>query len=191
MSMHPIQGTVTDPAMDEFIRGPIDVSADDYDSFTLPLRVYQERAATTAIYPRVYTEDQVKKICTTVIWWLRIQNRIPDDPDIEIENLEDEIEQGLDATETDFNRLVYPILGLVGEAGELANKLKKVARDGQGMQTDEQTEAIVDELGDVLWYVGAVATETESNLGQIALSNLKKLFSRKERGVLGGSGDTR
>ena len=87
--------------------------------------------------------------------------------------------------------LVYPVLGLVGEAGEIANKVKKIQRDDQGVMSDERREALREELGDVLWYLAQVATEINVDLNEIATNNLKKLFSRKDRGVLHGSGDTR
>lgn len=87
--------------------------------------------------------------------------------------------------------IVYPVLGLVGEAGEIANKVKKIQRDDGGELSQDRREALKDELGDVLWYLAQVATELNLNLDDLANENLSKLFSRKERGVLHGSGDTR
>lgn len=86
---------------------------------------------------------------------------------------------------------VYPTLGLAGEAGEVADKLKKTIRDDDGVLTDEKRREVGKELGDVLWYVAQVASELNLSLDEIARQNLEKLFSRKERGVLGGSGDNR
>ena len=88
-------------------------------------------------------------------------------------------------------RLVYPALGLAGEAGELANKVKKVLRDHGGRLSEEAREAILAELGDVLWYVAQVATDLGESLEAVAQANLAKLRSRKERGRLGGDGDDR
>ncbi|BAW00858.1 MazG nucleotide pyrophosphohydrolase [Thermus thermophilus] len=88
-------------------------------------------------------------------------------------------------------RLVYPALGLAGEAGELANKVKKVLRDHGGRLREEDREAILAELGDVLWYVAQVATDLGESLEAVAQANLAKLRSRKERGRLGGAGDNR
>jgi NTP pyrophosphatase (non-canonical NTP hydrolase) len=87
--------------------------------------------------------------------------------------------------------LAYPALGLCGEAGEAAEKVKKAMRDDGGVLTDERREALAAELGDVLWYVAQLATEAGLDLGEIAGENLAKLLSRQERGVLQGSGDTR
>lgn len=87
--------------------------------------------------------------------------------------------------------LVYPTLGLVGEAGEVAEKIKKLIRDESNVLTQEYREAVGAELGDVLWYVAQLATELQLNLDDVAVGNLSKLFSRKERGVLHGHGDTR
>lgn len=93
------------------------------------------------------------------------------------------------------NNLVYPTLGLVSEAGEVADKLKKHMRD-DGVHTPaelsaEQKTELAKELGDVLWYVAQVATELGSDLGSIADMNIEKLYSRMDRGKLSGSGDNR
>ncbi|MBJ7329473.1 MAG: nucleoside triphosphate pyrophosphohydrolase family protein [Solirubrobacteraceae bacterium] len=89
------------------------------------------------------------------------------------------------------DNLLYPTLGLCGEAGEVAEKVKKMLRDDAGVLSDERRAAISKELGDVLWYVAQVATEAGLDLEAIAGANLAKLRSRQERGVLTGSGDDR
>ena len=89
------------------------------------------------------------------------------------------------------NNFVYPTLGLSGEAGEVAEKIKKVIRDKGGVVDDETREAIKKELGDVLWYVAQLATELGLSMDEIAEKNIEKLLSRMERGVLQGSGDNR
>jgi len=86
---------------------------------------------------------------------------------------------------------VYPALGLVGEAGEVADKLKKVIRDGNGVLTDAVKDAVAAELGDTMWYIAVLASEIGYNLDEIMAKNLSKLNSRKQRGVLSGSGDAR
>jgi NTP pyrophosphatase (non-canonical NTP hydrolase) len=87
--------------------------------------------------------------------------------------------------------LTYPALGLCGEAGECAEKVKKAIRDDGGALTEERRAALAAELGDVLWYLAQLATEAELDLDEIAADNLAKLMSRRDRGVLQGSGDAR
>lgn len=89
------------------------------------------------------------------------------------------------------NNFIYPTLGLSGEAGEVAEKIKKVVRDKGGIMDDESRAMIKKELGDVLWYVAQIATELNLSLDEIAEGNIEKLFSRMERDKLGGSGDNR
>jgi NTP pyrophosphatase (non-canonical NTP hydrolase) len=86
---------------------------------------------------------------------------------------------------------IYPTLGLAGEAGEVAEKIKKVIRDKGGKIDEETREAIKKELGDVLWYVAQLATELKIPLEEVATGNLTKLYDRMERGKLGGNGDNR
>ncbi len=81
--------------------------------------------------------------------------------------------------------LEYLCLGLVGEAGEIANKAKKVIRD------NKKDHDLGGEIGDVLWYCAMLADHLKLDLGAIMQSNLDKLSDRKKRGVLGGSGDKR
>ena len=88
-------------------------------------------------------------------------------------------------------RIIYPALGLSGEAGEVAEKIKKMVRDDGGVLTSERRDALKKELGDVLWYLANIANDAGLNLEDIALANIAKLFSRKERGVLQGDGDER
>ncbi len=87
--------------------------------------------------------------------------------------------------------IVYPTLGLANEAGEVAGKVKKIFRDKGGVITDEDREALKQELGDVLWYLAQICTELNLTLEEVAEANLEKLFSRLERGQIRGSGDKR
>ncbi|MCF7820246.1 MAG: nucleoside triphosphate pyrophosphohydrolase family protein [Candidatus Pacebacteria bacterium] len=89
------------------------------------------------------------------------------------------------------NNYVYPTLGLTGEAGEVADKIKKILRDKEGKLSEDDKKEIAKELGDVLWYISQLASELNLDLDEIAKGNLEKLLSRLERGVLGGSGDNR
>lgn len=86
---------------------------------------------------------------------------------------------------------VYPVLGLVGEAGEIANKIKKIFRDSSGKMTSETETELKKEIGDTLWYLAELCTQLNLSLEEIAALNLERLKSRKERGVLQGSGDNR
>jgi NTP pyrophosphatase (non-canonical NTP hydrolase) len=87
--------------------------------------------------------------------------------------------------------VIYPTLGLVNEAGEVAGKIKKVFRDKDGQINNETREALRAELGDVLWYLAQVATELDLTLDEIAESNIAKLYDRLERGKIRGDGDNR
>ncbi len=86
---------------------------------------------------------------------------------------------------------VYPVLGLVGESGEVAEKIKKALRDKKGILDEKRKQEIKKELGDVLWYLAQIATELDLSLDEIASVNIKKLESRTERNKLRGSGDNR
>jgi len=88
-------------------------------------------------------------------------------------------------------QLMGMVLGLSDESGEVLGKFKKLLRDKKGIITDEDKKEIVKELGDILWYVNSVAHLLDSSLEEVARKNNEKLASRKERGVLGGSGDNR
>jgi len=109
----------------------------------MKLNEYQEKAISTAIYPRTYAVG------------------------------------------------TYPVLGLCGEAGEVAEKVKKVIRDKNGIYDPEDVDNIKKELGDVLWYVANIAWDFNIPLEKVAEMNIEKLQSRKDRGKLRGSGDDR
>lgn len=87
----------------------------------------------------------------------------------------------------DEAKKTYPLLGLIGEVGEFANKYKKVIRDGKEFEKED----VASELGDILWYLAALAQDFDLPLDYVANKNLTKLFDRRDRGVLGGSGDNR
>lgn len=89
------------------------------------------------------------------------------------------------------DNFVYPALGLDGEAGEVAEKVKKIIRDRGGVLSGVDRCRISDKLGDVLWYVAQVATELGLNLDDIAQQNLDKLNSCKIRNTLHGEVDER
>lgn len=82
--------------------------------------------------------------------------------------------------------LLYTVLGLSGEAGELANQVKKVLRDDGFTVSEERKAKLLDELGDVLWYVANMALELGVDLDHLARKNLEKLAQRKEQGTIKG-----
>jgi NTP pyrophosphatase (non-canonical NTP hydrolase) len=87
--------------------------------------------------------------------------------------------------------VIYPTLGLVNEAGEVAGKIKKVFRDKNGEISPETREALKAELGDVLWYLAQTCTELDIALDDVAEHNLTKLLDRQARGKIQGDGDNR
>ena len=86
--------------------------------------------------------------------------------------------------------LAYVALGL-GESGEVQGKVKKILRDNGGLLTPGVREALIDEAGDMLWYIAQFSSELGVSLSEVAQRNVDKLASRADRGVLGGSGDDR
>jgi hypoxanthine phosphoribosyltransferase/NTP pyrophosphatase (non-canonical NTP hydrolase) len=94
-------------------------------------------------------------------------------------------------TEIHGDKVLYPIIALPGEAGEVCGKLKKLYRDSNGVYDDDFKAAIEKELGCVQWYISEIATQLGMSLNDIAISNLDKLASRKERGTIKGDGDDR
>ena len=89
------------------------------------------------------------------------------------------------------SRIVYPTLGLTGEAGEVADKVKKVIRDTHGEFTPEKTQEIMKEICDVLWYCATLSHDLGYDLEEVARTNVEKLRSRMERHRITGSGDNR
>lgn len=86
---------------------------------------------------------------------------------------------------------IEKVLGLTGEAGEAADKIKKIIRDKDGVASEEDRAEIVKELGDVLWYVASLARYLDAPLSDVAKGNIDKLESRLQRNKLHGSGDNR
>lgn len=89
------------------------------------------------------------------------------------------------------NELFHLVLGLMGESGEIAEKIKKVVRDKGSDESQIDRADIKKELGDVLWYIASLSAYLGVKLEDVADFNIKKLASRKERGTLSGSGDNR
>jgi NTP pyrophosphatase (non-canonical NTP hydrolase) len=88
-------------------------------------------------------------------------------------------------------KVIYPTLGLMGESGEVAEKIKKIIRDNKSQFNKISKIEIIKELGDVLWYISNLAYDLNIPLDLIADFNIKKLKSRKLRNKLHGKGDNR
>ena len=102
--------------------------------------------------------------------------------------------QRIELTTANYPReyaIIYPALGLNGEAGEVAEKVKKTIRDYGGELTDERRKAIALEISDCLWYCATLAHDIGYTLGEIGKMNNDKLASRQRRGVIDGEGDNR
>ena len=87
--------------------------------------------------------------------------------------------------------IIYPTLGLTGEAGEVANKIKKIIRDGSDSKDEKLVSEIKSEIGDCLWYIAVLANDFDIKLSDIASANIEKLALRKSKGTIHGSGDNR
>lgn len=87
--------------------------------------------------------------------------------------------------------VIYPTLGLVNEAGEVAGKIKKIFRDKDGLIGEAEKEALKAELGDVLWYIAQVCSELNLSMDEVAEANIEKLLDRQARGKIQGDGDNR
>ena len=87
--------------------------------------------------------------------------------------------------------IIYPTLGLTGEAGEVANKVKKIIRDGSNKNDEKLVSEIKAEIGDCLWYIAVLADDFNIKLSDIASANIEKLANRQKKGTIHGSGDDR
>lgn len=95
------------------------------------------------------------------------------------------------AEKTKKNELFHLVLGLVGEAGEIAEKMKKWIRDQESDESKLDINDLQKELGDVLWYTAVLAHYFDIPLGETASKNIAKLADRQARGVIKGAGDNR
>jgi NTP pyrophosphatase (non-canonical NTP hydrolase) len=91
----------------------------------------------------------------------------------------------------EFSGLLYTVIALCGETGEIANKVKKVIRDDHNVLHPDVQAQLVDELGDVLWYLTRMAAELDVSLDQVADANLTKIRRRLAAKKIHGSGDAR
>lgn len=87
--------------------------------------------------------------------------------------------------------LAYATMSLTGEAGEVAEKVKRIYRGDDKAQAASYDDEIVKELGDVLWCVAAACTALNIPMEYAARKSLQKMEDRRKRGMLKGSGDNR
>lgn len=88
-------------------------------------------------------------------------------------------------------QLMYLALGVTGEAGEIAEKVKKLMRNDDGVISDEKRDELKKEIGDVLWYLSQLSRVLGFSISDAADANIEKLADRAARGVIKSSGDTR
>ena len=93
--------------------------------------------------------------------------------------------------EDKFQDLAHWVFGITGEAGEIAEKIKKIVRDKDGVLSDEDKEEIIKEIGDVLWYLAVLSEHLNISFEEVGKRNIAKLRSRHARGKISGSGDNR
>lgn len=94
-------------------------------------------------------------------------------------------------TDDEYKDLSHWVLGITGEAGEIAEKLKKIVRDKNAMLDSDDKQEIAKEIGDVLWYLAVLAKHLGYKMDDVGKLNIKKLRSRQARNKIGGSGDNR
>lgn len=87
--------------------------------------------------------------------------------------------------------MLYAVLGMCSESGEVAGKIKKIIREKNGEISDEDVANLSKEIGDVIWYLSTLCTELGISFQEVAVRNIEKLASRQERGTLLGNGDDR
>ena len=95
------------------------------------------------------------------------------------------------SSDSEFKDMLHWVLGITGEGGEIAEKVKKIIRDKKGEVSEEDKAELAKEVGDVLWYLAVFSHHLGVSFEEVAQQNLDKLQSRKARGVIGGSGDNR
>lgn len=88
-------------------------------------------------------------------------------------------------------QLMYLALGITGEAGEIAEKVKKIMRNDEGVVSEEKRHDLTREIGDVLWYLSQLARILQVPFSDVAKTNIDKLADRAQRSVIKNDGDNR
>lgn len=92
---------------------------------------------------------------------------------------------------TGIHEVMYSTLGILGEAGEISEKIKKIVRDKHGIISEEDKQLLGKETGDVLFYIAKFLSDIGLDFETIAMENIQKCRDRETRGVVSGSGDNR
>lgn len=161
--------------------------AKDHESWE-PLVVYQKMYGERDVYVRPLSmfAERVRTADGLVDRFAQVGNQ----PPLDFEDYQNASRKT--AIYPEFNRnLVFPALGLVGEAGEVAEKIKKLWRTTLPSPTSDDRKALAKELGDVLWYLAQLASELRLSLADIARLNLAKIAARQQKGNIYGQGDDR
>lgn len=162
---------------------------------TIDPPVPRERESVVIVYPLPGEEEKLAEACDgelneiydTLFAWNRCDSSLMTEVFDDYQDMAGEFS----VYPGRYNNIYYPAMGLASEVGEVVGLIKKVMRDYGGIVTNDIQEKLEDELGDVLWYVAALAAELRLGLGEIATRNLFKLHQRQQRGTIHGSGDDR
>lgn len=98
---------------------------------------------------------------------------------------------GTSAQDCIYPGWLYYVLGIAGESGEFAEKVKKLFRDNNGVIDDEFKAKVIKECGDILWYMARFLDQFDITLNEVAEENITKLLGRMERNKIHGDGDNR
>lgn len=107
------------------------------------------------------------------------------------DEVDDLVAEASDESIAKMLKIFYATTGLAGEAGEIANKVKKILRDNRGVVSEDTRTKLLGELGDVAWYLVALTEELGFTIEEVLAFNYEQIRSRQARGTLTGDGDDR